>query len=334
MKHRKRGLSLIFIVILLCLFLTGCKTTFTTKYYHFTGRVVNKDTGKGIPNAEVYIAEKTEDFYSSPRQYNDQVPSWSTDVSKAMFGREAANRRLFFITDEYGRFSTVWRKDCIYSWFTPSFFTGRKISAISFAVNVPGYGQEMKRFHFTEKNTSFRSGEKCYHIPENSLKDILVEKTDRAYPVPGPIYKEHLRPRLPGPPEGRAREYLISAETAFNLQEYERALEIIKKGLEYAPSDPLLLLLRLDTLSSMGRIEDVLKEGRRYVSLYPRIGYAHKILADAAFESGEKQYAEQHYLECFQLDPELMNGFTALFNKFPQHAPTKQSWGPITRIWK
>ena len=308
----------------------GCATYFTKEYYLFSGRIFD-ERDKSLPFAAVYIAETPEDFYKPPRVYSHEVLRGNADVSARLFGREKANRLLYFRADDNGKFQTVWRRDVIQN--RPLFFPKKPLHQIAFAVGLPGRSQRIVSFEKQASAKPFVYGDDSVRLKPNILPPITLEPGDEVIAPPVSIDASLLRLRYPEPPSGEAREMFKQGEKAFAERNFREALQRYNEALEKSPGHPLILMTRLNSHYRLGEYVEVLEKGERDIKLCPEYGFLHKIIADAALQSSRWELNRQHLIKAHQLDPEFPHSYSSLWQLDPRFAVVPKGWLPPSRIY-
>jgi len=77
----------------------------------------------------------------------------------------------------------------------------------------------------------------------------------------------------------------------------------------------------------------VLRDGERYVSLHPHLGFAHKIIADAAYQVANWALDRKHLILALQLDPEFKHSYLNIRKLDPRFAELPPGWLPPEEIW-
>jgi tetratricopeptide (TPR) repeat protein len=327
----------IMLVLLLCAtgwVSYGCATVFYTEYYLFSGKIVDAETGKGIPRAALYIGESADDFFKPPRIYKDDVPSYNADASAHRFNRDRANRFLFLAADDSGAFTTVWRRDVIRTFFVLWPFGGNKLPSISFCVGARGYSDQVVSFASTADGEAFADSGSVVDMKENPLPPISLQEGLRGVKTPAPVQAAILRTRYPPAPRGKAGDLFAQGEAAFGEKDYEGALRYYAEALKLAPGDPTILIGRVDALYWLFRFKEVLTEGSRYVARYPHVGFVQTILADAAFHLGDQETNREYLIRAMQLEPEFKGSYEKLCALDPRFAEMPEGWPPPEKIWE
>lgn len=334
-----RNRIVLLVAVGIALLSCGCSTFYSTAYYKFSGRVVDARTGVPLPHAAIYIAESKKDLFRTPRAYQDEVPWYVkgpvyVDTSGLVFGRRAQNRYLFLMADDSGKFTTVWRHDVVQSGIFPfNLLKSRKLKNIAFAVGAPGHSDRIVAFDKTSEQKAFAASENILGMPDNALPAVRLTTENANGLSPGPILTAYLRVHYPPAPRGDALVFFEQAEKAFSQGQFGPALNLYDKALKNAPNQPLVLLMKMDTLYRIGQYEDVLAAGRSYIRLYPDVGFAHKIVADAAYKLGELDLSKQENVLAMQLDPEFPSAYLSLILQDPSYARLPVHWLAPSEIW-
>jgi hypothetical protein len=336
MTHRS---AVVLVAVGLAFLCGGCSSFYSTQYYKFSGTVLDADTGGPVPRAAIYIAESEGDLFGPSRAYQDEVPWYVKgpvyiDTSELHFGRRAQNRYLFLTADETGKFTTVWRHDIVRSGIFPfTLFRSGKLRSIAFAVGAPGHADRVVVFGKTADGKGFASSADTVAMPGNVLPAIGIAPGESAGLKPVSIQTAYLRTRYPQGPTGAARDLFEQAEKAFSQQQFSQALNLYDRALKEAPDQPLILLTKMDALYRIGHYQDVLAAGAHYVDLYPDVGFAHKVIADAAYKLGQLDLSKHHMIEAMQLDPEFPSGYLSLLLLDGGYAKVPAHWLPPAEIW-
>ncbi|HOX36420.1 MAG TPA: outer membrane protein assembly factor BamD [Candidatus Brocadiia bacterium] len=291
---------------------------------------MDNESGKPVPRAAIYIAETESDFFKPPRKYKDEVPDYDSDASNRVFSREAANRYLFLMADDNGEFTTVWRHDAIYGVLSDK----QELKTIAFVVAAQGYSERICSYKTTVENKVFVTSDEPHKLSDNPLPPIEIEKGSVRTLAPSPIFASLLRTRYPKAPTGAARDLYLKAENAFAKKKYEESIRFYKESLKITPDQPLALLMLIDAYYVSGEIEKTIEMGERYVELYPEIGFAHKIIADAAFNKGDMILNKKHLVKAMQLDLEFRHTYFDLCRLDGRYTRTPEGWLRPLAIWK
>jgi tetratricopeptide (TPR) repeat protein len=317
----------------------GCSTFYSTQYYKVSGTVVDASTGAPVPRAAIYIAESKKDLFGPLRVYKDEVPWYVkgpvyVDTSELQFGRSAQNRYLFLMADENGKFVTVWRHDVVRSGIFPfNLFGAARLRGVAFAVGAPGHSDKVVEYTETRDGKAFAGSADAVRMADNALAAIPIAPGESGGLKHGPIQAAYLRVRYPAGPGGAAKDLFEQAEKAFSQQQFGQALNLYDSALKESPDQPLILLMQMDALYRMGRYQDTLNAGARYLHLYPDVGFAHKIIADSAYRLGELGLSKQHMVIAMQLDPEFPSSLLSLVLVDRGYAEMPARWLPVSDIW-
>ncbi len=336
MTQRSPAVLAVIAVAFVC---SGCGTFYRTEYYKFSGAVVDADTGAPIPRVAIYIAESEDDIFGPLRIYQDEVPWYVKgpaylDTSELHFGRRAQSRYLFLMADEAGEFTTVWRHDIVKSGVLPlALLKSGRLNSIALALGAPGYSERVVTFEETSDGQEFAYRTDPVGMPYNALPAISVSRGDSGNLKPRPIEAACLRTRYPSGPVGPAGSLFEEAEKAFSEKAFGQALRLYDKALEEAPHHPLVLLMRMDALYRLECYEEVLEAAEHYVRLYPDVGFAHVVIADAAHMLGRRDLNKHHLTKAMQLDPEFRNTYLSLVNLDRGYAEVPEYWLPLAEVW-
>lgn len=313
----------------------GCATSFRSEYYLFSGQIQDAATGQSIPRASVYMADDARDFFAPPRLYKDEVPSYNKDISQIMFGRQGMNRYLFFKADEAGRFTVVWRRDRIATRpFPLIFFLPLRRSTIAVMAAAPGYSDGLVTQTRSIQHRHFLAARHSVRLQDNALSPIALQKGQTRGPRPQPIWIEYLRTRYPVFPLGGAGAEFAQAESAFHRNDFSKALSHYDAALKKSPGHPYVQLMRLDALFALGRWAEVIEQGEDYLKTYPEVGFAHKIVADAALRLGCRDLNHAHLVRAMQLDPEFRASFIDLCFTDLAYISAPEGWLPVNQVWQ
>jgi|GEM_PF-2924210 len=310
----------------------GCATWHSREYYLFTGSIVDEQDGP-VPFAAVYIAQTPEDLYKPPRVYSHEAFPGNTDISPTIFGREKANRLLYFRADDNGEFETVWRRDIVRKVVLPFIWPDGSLKQITFAVGLPGYSQRIVSFEKQDDGKAFVYGYESVGLESNTLQPITLEQGREVVEPPVSIDASLLRTRHPRPPSGEGAEIFRQGEEAFSERNFREALQKYNEALEQSPDHPLILMTRLNSHYRLGEYQQVLEKGDQDIRLCPQYGFLHKIIADAAFRLSRWESNHQHLIKAHQLDPEFPYSYSSLWKLDPRFAVVPKGWLPPSEIY-
>ena len=120
---------------------------------------------------------------------------------------------------------------------------------------------------------------------------------------------------------GHAETWAKSLEAALAGKKWQAALEAADAGLRYSPASSNILLSRVRALGGLRRFVDAVAQCRTLTApraafalepCAPSLSHVHQLEADALYQSGDMEGAEQALLASLRLDPDSAPCIAAL----------------------